>query len=247
VWPTATASHPSRHDATATAGWWLTTGGSPATPCIRLEQQNRRRNRSRASQATSRPSLRSWVSRSWNLAQLEGAPGADRPSHGLGRHPGPTTRHERRVTYAPAWQQSQGRRSSRGDPWETPPSMKSVGRPPIVTAARSQAPGDASGGGSLLSRSAEKTSSSSKRSWTKATESEQPHWSEPASPGNAPRRGLWRWAEAWLMLADAAGAPVLHYCSGSGPGSRWAWRCRLGCTPPGLTECAQHRPQAHNG
>jgi len=106
-----------------------------------------------------------------------------------------------------------------GDPWETPPSMKSVGRPPIVTAARSQAPGDASGGGSLLSRSAEKTSSSSKRSWTRATEPEQPHSSEPASPGNAPRRGLWRWAEAQLLLAETAAAPVLHHCSGSAPGS----------------------------
>ena len=41
------------------------------------------------------------------------APGADHPSHGLGRHPG-NTRHERRVPYAPAGSNPKGRTSSRG-------------------------------------------------------------------------------------------------------------------------------------
>jgi hypothetical protein len=75
-----------------------------------------------------------WVGSSWTPAQVEGAPGADRPSHGLGRHLGQhQTRTPHNVRSGRAI--TQGRRSSPGGILgETPPSIRALA-PLIVTAA----------------------------------------------------------------------------------------------------------------
>jgi hypothetical protein len=86
--------------------------------------------------------LRVLVGRSWSMPQVEGAP-RYRPSIPRPRSaPGATARHERGVTYAPARQQPQGRGKFRGGILGDTTTVKSVGRPLIVTAALSQAARD---------------------------------------------------------------------------------------------------------
>src|SRR4029453_1742625 len=57
------------------------------------------------------------------------APGADRPSHGLGRHPGPTP--DTNAAYRTLRQGSNPKAGEApgGDPWERPPPLKSVWPP----------------------------------------------------------------------------------------------------------------------
>jgi hypothetical protein len=120
--------------------------------------------------------------------QLVGAPGADRPSHGLGRHPG---QHQTRTPHNVRSGMAATPRQEKlpGGSLETPPAIKSVGRPPIVTAAGSQRVRRYPGGGSLLSKEAQRTRKLSKRSWTRVTEPEPPNRSEPTRPRQCTRRG----------------------------------------------------------
>jgi hypothetical protein len=93
---------------------------------------------------------------SWTLARGGGCPGC-RPSMLWPRSaPGANTRHERLITYAPAWRQPQGRRSSRGDPWETPPSIATLAGRPSLQPPDPGAPGQTPGGGLLLHKSAQR-------------------------------------------------------------------------------------------
>jgi hypothetical protein len=222
--PPANTSHPSptaRQQLLAAS----TTGGSPAQPLgIRLERQDRRlgRNRSRACSTASESSR--VVGRQLVDPGLGGGCPRCRPSIPWPQPaPKANTRHERGGTYAPAWQQSQGRRSSRGDPWETPPPMKSV-----VGAGRSSlqppdpsAPGDNPRVEDRSCTNQHKRSKRDKRSWTGATEPAQPHQPEPTSPRQRTRRGPRRRAQAWGCaepLQPRSGPPLQQLGRGS-PGT----------------------------
>ena len=175
--------------------------------------------------------------------ELVGAPDADRPSHGLGR-PGANTRHERRITYAPAWRQSQGREKLPGGSLEAPPSIESVGRPPIVTAAGSQRV-------RRYSRWGIAPEQGDTRTRNQASEAESPKLSRQIGPSrpiqaNAPDEGRGGGFQAWVLPAGVFAVTSLPAAAATQFGQPRSLAGRLGCIPPGLGQGRPSTTQAHN-
>jgi hypothetical protein len=175
--------------------------------------------------------------------QLVGAPGADRPSHGLGRHPG---QHQTRTPHnvRSGMATIPGQEKLPGGSLETPPSIKSVGRPPIVTAARSQSVrryprwgiAPEQGGTRTRNQASEAESPNLSRQIGLSRPSKPTHQMRAVAVGS--RLGCWR---------SLCSHVVAHRCSGSVRAAEV-----LG-GPPGMHPARilgqgrpQHLPQAHN-
>ena len=177
--------------------------------------------------------------------QIVGAPGADRPSHGLGRHPGPTpdtNAAKRTLRQAATPRQEKLPGGSLGDTTLHKGRWPAVHRysPPI--SARQAIPRWRI----APERGGTKNAKLSKRSWTRVTEPEPSNRSEPTSPRQRTRRGRGRgvpslgiarvFAVTSLSTAAAAQLEAAEVLGGP-PGIHPA---RIGTGTP------QHRPQAPN-
>jgi hypothetical protein len=128
---------------------------------------------------------------------------------------------------------------------ETPPSIRSAGRPPIVTAAGSQSV-------RRYPRWGIAPEEGGTRTRNQANEAESPNLSRQIGlsrpiQANAPDEGRGGGFQAWVLPAGVFAVKSLPAAAATQSGQPRSLVGRLGCSPPGLGQRhPQHLPQTHN-